>query len=452
MVMKTVGFVPTLFCISSSAPLGSLPFTPTYLTQRYPIKTYKMNRNVYSRPSRLLDVSYVIRQNKPKRKITDKLSPKTIWLLTCLIGFVVHSSFVLDTFLYYDVTTETVIGTPKDVIPPATSVCFLLWHLLKNESFKLDHPCRQNLKKKASIEKCVEELVKNPLKKILAMTYSPLEYLEFYELREVSNVWSKYEGFKHEQTPSYYNGSLQEYYNGPYRCIRFEITNNNLLKRLSVSNLTKGYPKARYFLNASFDVSPNITPHIMTVRAYVHEQYTFPRGAITLPAILAITRQQLFIVSYRRVETIFLPKPFKFNCIDYSEIRKLESREHCVDECMTKKHKKLPFTAVINNLDKDCNLTTKSDSKQEDVCYDNCPVDCTTRTYYTMLADSTDEEEKLTVITQFQEPETFVRYIPKLDFQSYVIYEAGILSLWFSASIYFTLNEFYLIVTNLFSN
>ena len=376
-----------------------------------------------------------------------KPSFQLIWLFTCLIGFAVHSYFVTDTFLEYEVATETVIETPKYVKPPATSVCFLLWHLLKNESFPLDHPCRRSLRKKAAIEKCVEELTKNPLKEILSMTHSPLKYLEFFELREVSNAWSIYKtSDQATMTDASNKQRIQEYYNGPYRCIRFETRDSDSVKKLSVSNLTKGYPKARYFLNASFDVSPNITPHIVTVRVYVHEPYTFPRGAITLPAILNVTRQQLFIVSYRRVETVFLPKPFKFNCVDYSGIRKLESREHCVDECMTKQDQTLPFTAVIERLDRDCNLTTKSDSKEEDSCHDNCPVDCITRTYYTMLADSSDEEETLTVITRFQEPETLVRYTPKLDLQAFIIYEAGILSMWFSACIYFTLKDFYLAV------
>lgn len=419
-----------------------------------------MYRNVHLRYAPILTVdprgyqwlianvstSKVIRKEKQVRKPKNKLPLKTIWLVICLIGLTIHSSFVIDTFLHYDVATETVIETPKDVRPPATSVCFLLWHLLKKESFELDHPCQGNLKKKAFIAQCIEELVKSSLNEILAMTYSPIQYLNFFELREVSNAWSTYKVTNQSRK----NGSLQEYYNGPYRCIRFETStnnNNNLLQRLSVSNLTKGYPKARYFLNASFDVSPNITPQITTVRVYVHEQDTFPRGAITLPAILNITREQLFIVSYRKVETIFLPKPFKFNCINYDEIKTFESHKHCVDDCIIKKSNTFPFTSVIDNFDRNYKLTTQSDSKEEEVfCYDNCPIDCTARTYYTMLADSNDEEETLTIITRFQEPETFVRYIPKLDLQSFIIYEAGILSIWFSASIYFTLNDLFLYV------
>lgn len=65
-----------------------------------------------------------------------------------------------------------------------------------------------------------------------------------------------------------------------------------------------------------------------------------------------------------------------------------------------------------------------------------------------MLADSTDEEETLTVITRFQEPQTYVRYTAKLDTQAYIIYEAGIMSMWFSACVYFTLKDFYTAISS----
>lgn len=150
-------------------------------------------------------------------------------------------------------------------------------------------------------------------------------------------------------------------------------------------------------------------------------------------------------------------------------MEKIESKEHCIEKCVEGKtisqlYNTVPFDQVIFLESSNENSSkTRSNSgsgwqhssskfvssshdfvlKAGEACQEECPVDCFTRTLYTTLSESSMDSPTLTVSTRFEEPETIVRYTPKFDFQAYIIYEAGVFSIWFSASIFHSVTDIY---------
>ena len=193
------------------------------------------------------------------------------------------------------------------------------------------------------------------------------------------------------------------------------------------------------------------------VRLYVHENGTFPRGEVTLPVVANLSKALTFVVTYIRIETHYLPSPYDHKCQDYS-LTKFDSRMDCISSCvrlqLIKSH-----NAMVND-----DLLTKSGTEVKDKfrsmkrhfvspfeeyvvdleapCSAKCGRDCITRTFYTTLSETspysveTDQYHIFEVNTRFENPETSVKFVPRLDFQAYVIYIASVFGIWFSASIY----------------
>jgi hypothetical protein len=87
-----------------------------------------------------------------------------------------------------------------------------------------------------------------------------------------------------------------------------------------------------------------------------------------------------------------------------------------------------PYSDEVSSYEYDCSV--------------NCVRDCVVKTFYTTLSETSsillDSNEDLVfeVNTRFENPETSVTFVPRLDFEAYVIYIASVFGIWFSASIY----------------
>lgn len=195
-----------------------------------------------------------------------------------------------------------------------------------------------------------------------------------------------------------------------------------------------------------------------TVRIYVHENGTFPRGAVTLPVVANLSKALSFVVTYTRIETHYLPSPYEHHCRDYS-VSPFESRMDCISDCVRKYTTSRTNTMAWDDLlikglthpDMPTYIRLKrrfSSPYDEDVanyefsCSGLCGKDCVTKTFYTTLSETSPytleagDRRVFEVNTRFENPETSVRFVPRLDFQAYVIYIAGVFGIWFSASIY----------------
>lgn len=266
------------------------------------------NNHVRSSGNRTCCHKSTINHRKSKHYIS--LS-KLLWLAFSLVGLTIHSVFVTVSYMQYETSTETRIEMPNKVDPPATSVCFSLWDLVKEEEFSKSSGCLITLERH-EIEECEKELLWSPSDQSQSengftigdildrKTISPIDLMVKVDIREPPNQWLNDSDVNFLQQRGY----VKEFYKGPYRCVNIESKESSKGDRqFRLDRLTTGYPRARYFSFANFNVSHKITPDIVTVRFYVSKNGTYPRGSVTLPVVANISRQTYYIISYRKTET-----------------------------------------------------------------------------------------------------------------------------------------------------
>ena len=402
---------------------------------------------------------------------------KMFWLIGCLIGSFTHFFVTTVHYMKYETATETVTGMPLAVKIPATAVCFPIWSLIHTEMLKNDSTCLQVTTMQA-IEDCEAELFgqHNTVSYVLHnLTKNPIELIHWIEIRKPTRRldWitdedlidpSPHRRYRKNQT------NVRSYYRGPDKCISFHPIPldpaNEQEQLLSIDHMATA--KARIFFSSSFKVNPAITPEIRAVRLYVHESGTYPRGSATLPVVANLTKGLSFTISYTKIETMYLPAPYFSKCVDYSTAlsqafgnQVLDSRQHCTSRCVRHKTKADPFNPSIpanHLLMRDVSTLThfelneikfmpsddESVDEVEQQCAEKCNLDCLTINYYTSLSESDIADASnnfLQIKMRFENPETSVKFIPKLDFEAYVIYVAGVFSIWFSASVYHCIKD-----------
>ena len=191
------------------------------------------------------------------------------------------------------------------------------------------------------------------------------------------------------------------------------------------------------------------------VRLYIHENGTFPRGDVTLPVVANLSKAVSFVITYTRIETHYLAAPYVHKCRDYTAFP--DSRVHCISACIRRQtlqlHNAVPADHLLTSASmhylklgqKNSSFVSPDEDfvrMHELACSGDCSLGCITKTFYTTLSEaslsSTDASGSGTfdVTTRFENPETSVKFIPRLDLQAYVIYVASVFGIWFSASIY----------------
>lgn len=293
----------------------------------------------------------------------------------------------------------------------------------------------------------------------------------------------------------YIPGYVYSYYRGPYKCVRFQSQPLDS-KTLGIDRMTTGYPrgmllpdfallqnssnsyfrsrnclcdviffhefgtKARNFFIGYFKLDRYWTQAMGAVRLYVHENGSFPRGEVTLPVVANLSKALSFVITYTRIETHYLPAPYVHKCVDYVIDHSqswFESRTHCVNACIRDKtieeYNTIPSTHLLSKealfhrdlKDRQSVFVSPNVGYVADYdvkCSQICQLGCVTKTFYTTLSetatDSLESNDTLIfdVSTRFENPETSVKFIPRLQFQEYIIYIAGVFGIWFSASIY----------------
>lgn len=387
---------------------------------------------------------------------------KILWLFICLIGLTVHTIIVTNVYLEYQVMTETVIGMPDKVDPPATSICFSIWDMIDRTQFNKTSKCLKN-RKQAEIIECENELRSNyDIHNILSkQTKSPMSFVISAEIRSPpASNWSAWNG-SDDIHRAQQSGQITEFYKGPYKCLMFNamVNSPDSPTQFKLDRMTTGYPKARFFMTAEMNVKPSATPDLNLIRLFISENGTYPRGSVTLPVVANISKALSYIISYRKIETRYLKYPYVYRCIDYSEVQKVESREHCIEECVKRRISfsfgkgAVPFDNVIvkNHLQEwpisqHYFVAANNGTVEREVEYcssQECFVDCFTKVFYTTQSEVSSETDTFTVKTRFEEPETIVKFVPKMDLQAYIIYVAGVFSIWFSASIFHSITDVY---------
>jgi len=349
---------------------------------------------------------------------------------------------------------------PDKVEPPATSVCFSLWDLINKQKFTWRSKCWTNNRVRSGIIECQEELIAffSVYDILKDKTKSPISMLMSAEVRDPpASNWTSWNDTD-QVLSGQETGYITEFYKGPYKCIRFQAVSKEGATQFKLDRMTTGYPKARFFTKATMDVNPHSTPDIISIRLFITENGTYPRGSVTLPVVANTSKALSYIISYRRIETQYLTYPYSFRCIDYSQVQKIESREHCIEDCVKKKisrifgRETLPSDVVIfqnekqewpNNGQVFVSGSNETVDEEEEVCFKECPLDCFTRTFYTTQSETSSDTSYFTFSTRFEEPETLVKFIPKFDLQAYIIYVAGVISIWFSASIFHSVTDVY---------
>jgi hypothetical protein len=412
-----------------------------------------------------------------KGKSSKERIMRMFWLIGCLTGSFVHFFVTTIHYMKYETATETVTGMPLAVKIPATAVCFPIWSLIHKEKLKNDSACL-DVRTMQAIEDCEAELfgLHYTIHYLLHnLTMNPIDLIHWIEIRKPSRKlgWirdedlidaSPHRRYRRNQT------NVKSYYKGPDKCISFHPLSLDPVKEpdqlLSIDRMATA--KSRVFFFSAFRVSPEMTPQIRAVRLYVHESGSYPRGSAILPIVANLTNGLSFTISYTKIETMYLPAPFFSKCVDYGELAPrvfgdqiLDSKQHCTSRCVRHKTKSDPDNPAIPSdhlLMRDISSLTQfelstikfmpsqDDSMDEVVqeCAERCNLDCITRNYYTSLSEADiaqGPQHFLSIKTRLENPETTVKFIPKLDFEAYIIYVAGVFSIWFSASVYHCIKD-----------
>ena len=232
------------------------------------------------------------------------------------------------------------------------------------------------------------------------------------------------------------------------------------IERLTVAASVSKTPRHSTERSLSY---PSVKSVQISVSAgYVHESGRFPRGDVTLPVVANLSTAQFFVVTYTQIQTFYLPAPFQHHCIAYpmsanaSRYPYIDSRAHCVAACVRGQLDKEGIPADYL-LTKEAILHLRLQQRKsrfippneervaalEMQCSRNCHLACETNVFYTRLAessgfwnDSSGSAHSFEVSTRFENPVTIVKFVPRLDFQAYIIYVASVFGIWFSASIY----------------
>lgn len=215
-------------------------------------------------------------------------------------------------------------------------------------------------------------------------------------------------------------------------------------------------------------------PRVDEFQAVIHSPNLYPRGNKAFPisvsrvsAVIPFKGEKIkrkdfvFSFSYSLALNVLLPAPYKSDCKVYGSDAKFESKEGCMDLCLTEgvreKIKKIPFSAVQLLPEKfpHISVSDNSDAKinEENIgirkkcsaqCYQN---NCYDEMFITKFIRSSFADDLNFRVYVTNEPVIRSTLQPKLQTIEFLVYVLSCFGIWFGASFY----SFSAIITRLSS-
>ena len=291
---------------------------------------------------------------------------KLIWLLICVTGMVIQSTFVTIDYFQYVTTTEVLIKREENFNPPDVSICL-----------DLADTAIDPIKGCSYGNQCLGDLYKHPLKEIMdRWTRNLTATVETISV-ELNTGWQDLSNVSH---------LVNEFFDGEKKCIRITLNSFNLKIRTSrLAGLKKG--NAKYLSIAGwkkFEEFLNRTNFWLLL----HTSNTYPWGYLIEPYPGTVGKYKRFDLTYYKDKFSFLPAPYFSRCRNYDG-KIVETRRHCMEICIKRKVAREEPNMAIRKL-----LYTKEEIARNpsmmvdfgfnqtkvyeyyDVCNQLCPIGC----------------------------------------------------------------------------
>jgi len=233
---------------------------------------------------------------------------------------------------------------------------------------------------------------------------------------------------------------------GDYRCFTVNVFGNK--RKLRLSDKAEYYE--RLIINdaknegkiITFYVKSNVTEECPLIYIYLHPAREYPKGYVIAPFTVNSSQYLDVVLSYDKVENLLLPFPYPTQCIDYIHLQ-YESQDDCVEQCLRTNitKGKVPLS-VIKSIYDDTLITLNegTDVSIRLACLEKCPVDCYDIMYFPRLI-SREMRGNHTISIAVKQAEFKVVYAPVETMTALIVYLAGVIGLWYGASIYVTTKD-----------
>lgn len=370
-------------------------------------------------------------KNRKKSLLTVLNFVRVIWFSVCITGCIYQLTQISQEYFAYPVTSEVTIKLELHFNIPAVSFCVKLVDTLKEDNCSTT-TCKKKLLYQESVRKLMNDMTIDIKENFAAGFQAEKGGYEWYSQKD-QNL----------------NEVMSTFYKSERKCVRF---NKNQERKLQYDVIVARKFYWRFVLSLLTRVKREYGAYYTI---FIHEMNTYPRGYIIPFYNIENKKKNIsYSFSFKKTKTKFLPPPYFSRCTDYHEIN-LESRDHCVEECVSHRLLKSDPGYTDEQLTvTDYNHTNfklrNSEGKDElssivqsydRMCKNQCPLSCNTVIYMPILWETynwhlnnpySDIRIKLIHI----EPTTFITLSGKLSFVEYLIYVASITSLWFGFVIF----------------
>ena len=365
-----------------------------------------------------------------------------IWLLTCLIACLYHSYMVTIDYTTYRSITNVQIFQPRIIDNISISICVFKIFLFKfgDKNYATIGTYDEFIRESTNIADSVTEI----------------------QLREVT---MRGKNSEYSSSGKSYNLTLRmtEFLRLLDRCVRINLDlkedngiSQNFL-RLDIAVKHFSFLQDRLLFSVSIHES-NKFPHLYDTFP-IKELYR--NQSITNGKRMAIEKMTKFNLKY----------PFESNCIDYKMKNNIEeyenseeifeSRGDCYEHCVEKSTMKTGAWARYKRTVPICNetvcaknrfngimdrynmfpfLNRTKEVEIEEKCLNICHDDCKSIRYILSTRGSYDPfiAENFEVVIDTDLPETIIVYQAYIELISYLIFVAGVISMWLGSSFYGT--------------
>lgn len=365
---------------------------------------------------------------------------KIFWFIVCAICFTYHYASTTQRYLAYETMTLVTMTFPRTISPPSISLCFDPLEIINEETLNDEQ-------EKLFVENECYLAAGNEFPKFLTCISKILMRMKASEL--FSNHTLRLQDISLEPTEFPDQNRMEdgiEFFKVGLKCFkrsRFKSSS----RKLSNAQLDFMRPiPGRKVLDAIYNHSIRSDKDLIT-SIVLHEPDKLSHFRENNELFITINRKKnLFFIDYEAIESRYLKSPFETNCIDYGTTE-FESYGDCFEHCYQQHDEGFITTSDPGKLDFNMSISNNflPNEDLDSSCSDKCRRDCITKDFYLSLLNVYGIEslgDSYRIIVFSSRPKMTITMIGVFDIQSYIIYIASILSLWFGCCIHETVTNF----------
>lgn len=388
------------------------------------------------------------RQEQPQKSEGQLVQTvKFLWFVACSLGMIYHLYDTTEMYLKYSTNSQVIIDSNDNFIPPSMTMCFSFNQIIIPS--KLDD-ARLKILKKYQCQTRISTLV------IPACGH----LLNGLGIDKILNDMSVH--LSDTLLPHQWNRIEEKvnYYSMGYKCLKVSRYNNKS-KSLGPPNMDFLELENKNIFTVKFNGS-FVIGDTLTFKIYIHNStrlHHIREGNNLI--VESKNGMNTFQIDCQIVKSTYLKHPFESDCINYGIESKYKSKGNCFESCYGGEYgnsnDQNGFITTDNfdllNYDLKFSKPRKVHSNIEENCRKKCKTDCYTDMYFPKVIDkfainAIPDEIIMTLYQNY--PTNNINMVPSFDTNSYIIYLASVVALWFGCSLYFTLVDSFKLVHSMF--